>query len=80
MLSQLIIKGGNKLKGDVIVNGAKNAAVAVIPAALLVDGICEIENIPYMDDVIKVSEAITTLGTVTEFIKKKARYFKNTVL
>lgn len=69
-LSQLIIKGGNKLKGDVIVNGAKNAAVAVIPAALLVDGICEIENIPYIDDVIKVSEAITTLGTVTEFIEK----------
>ena len=69
-MSQLIIKGGNKLKGDVIVNGAKNAAVAVIPAALLVDGICEIENIPYIDDVIKVSEAITTLGAVTEFVEK----------
>ncbi len=69
-LSQLIIRGGNKLKGDVVVNGAKNAAVAIIPAALLVDGICEIENIPHIDDVIRVSEAISTLGVVTEFIEK----------
>lgn len=69
-LSQLIIKGGKKLKGDVVVNGAKNAAVAIIPAALLVDGICEIENIPYIDDVIRVTEAISTLGVGTEFIEK----------
>ena len=69
-LSQLIIKGGKKLVGDVVVNGAKNAAVAIIPAALLVDGICEIENIPHIDDVIRVSEAISTLGVVTEFIEK----------
>ncbi|NLI88803.1 MAG: UDP-N-acetylglucosamine 1-carboxyvinyltransferase [Epulopiscium sp.] len=69
-MSQLIIKGGNKLQGDVIVNGAKNAAVAIIPASLLVDGVCEIENIPYIDDVIRVSEAIDTLGVSTEFIEK----------
>jgi len=69
-VSQLIIKGGNKLQGDVIVNGAKNAAVAIIPASLLVDGVCEIENIPYIDDVIRVSEAIDTLGVSTEFIEK----------
>ncbi|HHX62779.1 MAG TPA: UDP-N-acetylglucosamine 1-carboxyvinyltransferase [Epulopiscium sp.] len=69
-MSQLIIKGGKKLKGDVIVNGAKNAAVAIIPAALLVDGICEIENIPYIDDVIRVTEAIGTLGAGAEFIQK----------
>ena len=80
-LSQLIIRGGNKLIGDVVVNGAKNAAVAVIPAALLVDGVCEIENVPYIDDVIKVSEAITTLGTVAEFIDKNTlRVDASTVL
>lgn len=80
-LSQLIIKGGKRLQGDVVVNGAKNAAVAVIPAALLVDGICEIENIPYIDDVIRVSEAIAQLGTVTEFVDKNTlRIDASTVL
>lgn len=68
-MSQLIIKGGKKLKGDVAVNGAKNAAVAIIPAALLVDGVCEIENVPYIDDVIRVTEAINTLGVKTKFIE-----------
>lgn len=80
-LSQLIIKGGKRLQGDVVVNGAKNAAVAVIPAALLVDGICEIENIPHIDDVVKVSEAISTLGAVTEFIDKNTlRVDSSTIL
>lgn len=69
-MSQLIIKGGKKLIGDVVVNGAKNAAVAIIPAALLVEGVCEIENIPYIDDVIRVTEAISTLGVSAEFVKK----------
>lgn len=69
-LSQLIIKGGKKLKGDVFVNGAKNAAVAIIPASLLVDGVCNIENIPYIDDVVRVTEAIGTLGVDAEFTAK----------
>ena len=69
-MSQLIIKGGKKLKGDVVVNGAKNAAVAIVPAALLVEGICQIENVPYIDDVIRVTEAISTLGVNAEFVEK----------
>lgn len=69
-MSQIIIRGGKKLQGDVVVNGAKNAAVAIIPAALLVDGVCEIENVPYIDDVVRVSEAISTLGVTAEFVEK----------
>ncbi len=46
-----VINGGNPLHGEVNISGAKNAAVAIIPAALLVDGECRIENIPQISDV-----------------------------
>ncbi len=46
-----VINGGNPLYGEVTISGAKNAAVAIIPAALLVDGECRIENIPQISDV-----------------------------
>ena len=42
----LIIKGGNPLKGTVTVSGAKNAAVAILPAALLSDEPCVVDNLP----------------------------------
>lgn len=50
--------------GDVTINGAKNAAVAILPAALLVDGISEIENLPNIDDVMKLKRAMQDLGAV----------------
>ena len=40
------IHGGKPLSGTVVISGAKNAAVAIIPAALLVSGKCRIENVP----------------------------------
>ena len=43
--------GGTPLNGTVTISGAKNAAVAILPAALLVDGICRIENVPDISDV-----------------------------
>ena len=45
------IKGGKPLNGTVTVSGAKNAAVAILPAALLVNGKCRIENVPDISDV-----------------------------
>ena len=45
------IKGGIPLRGKVTISGAKNAAVAILPAALLVDGVCRIENVPDISDV-----------------------------
>lgn len=65
-MSELYIRGGRRLVGDVTINGAKNAAVAILPAALLVDGISEIENLPYIDDVLKLNKAMQDLGAVTE--------------
>lgn len=63
-MSELYIRGGRRLVGDVTINGAKNAAVAILPAALLVDGISEIDNLPYIDDVMKLTRAMEDLGAV----------------
>lgn len=69
-LSKLCIRGGKRLTGDVVISGAKNAAVAILPAALLVDGTCEIENLPYIKDVILLTDAMKSLGAVTRFEDK----------
>ena len=69
-MSKLCIRGGKRLTGDVVISGAKNAAVAILPAALLVDGTCEIENLPYINDVILLTEAMKSLGAIAEFKDK----------
>ena len=61
-MEKLVITGGKKLFGEVVIGGAKNAAVAVIPATLLVDGVCRIENIPNIKDVMLICDIISQLG------------------
>ena len=48
---QYMIEGGRPLQGTVTISGAKNAAVAILPATLLVNGTCRIENVPDISDV-----------------------------
>ncbi|MDD6262840.1 MAG: UDP-N-acetylglucosamine 1-carboxyvinyltransferase [Clostridiales bacterium] len=50
-MNKYVINGGKPLSGRVDISGAKNAAVAILPAALLVEGICRIDNIPNISDV-----------------------------
>lgn len=69
-MSELYIRGGRRLVGDVTISGAKNAAVAILPAALLVDGISEIDNLPYIDDVEKLRSAMEDLGAMVEMKDK----------
>ena len=57
-----VIGGGNRLHGEVTVSGAKNAAVAILPAALLADGPCVIENVPQITDVTVMLDIISELG------------------
>ena len=52
------INGGNQLNGSVTISGAKNAAVAILPAALLVPGACRIENVPDISDVRIILEIV----------------------
>ena len=68
MLEKLRITGGNQLFGEIAVCGAKNAAVAIIPAALLVNGVCRIENIPDIKDVRLIIDMLVQLGASVTYI------------
>ena len=61
-MEKLVITGPTQLKGEVHISGAKNAAVAILPATLLIDGICTIENIPNISDVKLSCEILEALG------------------
>ena len=61
-MEKLVIKGGTRLTGDVVISGAKNAAVALLPATLLVDVICTINNLPYISDVKISCKILEELG------------------
>lgn len=69
-MQKYVIHGGHPLFGEVDVSGAKNAAVAIIPAALLVDGCCRIENIPQISDVTVVLEILQELGADVRTVNK----------
>ena len=61
-MTRYIIKGGKPLNGVIEISGAKNAAVAIIPAAMLVDGACRIENIPQISDVTMLLNILKRMG------------------
>lgn len=61
-MTKYVINGGKRLNGEVTISGAKNAAVAIIPAALLADGPCRIENVPKIIDVTLQLEILRELG------------------
>ncbi len=62
-MEKLIISGGNSLKGEVEINGAKNAAVAILPAAILASsGKCIIDNVPDIEDVHCLERILKSLG------------------
>ena len=67
-----MIRGGRELFGEVTVSGAKNAAVAIIPAALLVDGVCRIENIPQISDVTLFFSILEELGAKVRVLNQHA--------
>ncbi len=69
-MEKLIIKGGKPLSGSVSISGAKNAVVAIIPAALLIEGKCVLENVPCIDDVSVLTEILTQLGAKVRLINK----------
>jgi len=62
-MEKLIINGGNPLNGEIDISGAKNASVAVLPAAIMASkGICTIDNIPDIEDVNCIERIIEYLG------------------
>ena len=69
-VEKYVINGGASLRGEVEISGAKNAAVAIIPAALLVDGVCRIENIPQISDADMLLTILSHLGSKVRFINR----------
>ena len=61
-MEKLVITGGTPLKGEVTISGAKNAAVAILPATLLINGTCTINNLPNISDVKIYCEILEKLG------------------
>ena len=68
MLGKFIIRGQKQLKGQITVSGSKNSSVAILPAALLVEGKCIIENIPKINDVNVLVEIMKSLGAEVSFL------------
>ena len=61
-MEKLVITGPTPLKGEVVISGAKNAAVAILPATLLINGVCTIENLPNISDVKLYCSILEDLG------------------
>ena len=69
-MEKLIITGGTPLKGEVVISGAKNAAVAIIPATLLINGVCRIDNLPNISDVKLYCNILENMGAKIEWINE----------
>ncbi|MDP4120817.1 MAG: UDP-N-acetylglucosamine 1-carboxyvinyltransferase [Bacillota bacterium] len=69
-MDKYVINGGKSLVGEVNISGAKNAAVAIIPATILADGPCRIENIPLISDVSLIAKIMQDMGANVKRINK----------
>mgnify|MGYP004512181201 FL=1 len=69
-MEKLVITGPTPLKGEVEISGAKNAAVAILPATLLVDGVCTINNVPNISDVQILCKILEKMGAKIEWTNK----------
>ncbi|WP_294836441.1 UDP-N-acetylglucosamine 1-carboxyvinyltransferase [Eubacterium sp.] len=69
-MDNFVINGGHELFGEVNISGAKNAAVAIIPAALLAEDTVRIENIPQISDVQLIIEILSRMGAEIKVVNK----------
>ena len=69
-MEKIVINGGKRLTGEVTISGAKNAAVAIIPATLLVKGVCRIENVPDISDVEILVKILYKLGANVKVLSR----------
>lgn len=83
-MEKIVIKGGFPLSGKISIGGAKNSAVALIPAALLADGVCTIKNVPNITDRDALFDIVKTLNCDIEqngsTLKINSSNLKNTLI
>ncbi|MDD6505644.1 MAG: UDP-N-acetylglucosamine 1-carboxyvinyltransferase [Lachnospiraceae bacterium] len=69
-MDQYVIKGGNSLHGDVVIGGAKNAALAILAAAVMTDETVTIDNLPNVRDINVLLQAIAEIGARVERVNE----------
>lgn len=77
-MEKIVIQGGVPLKGEVHILGAKNSAVAILPATLLIDGTTTIHNVPNISDVQNICIILQKLGSKITWISKNSLTIDNT--
>ncbi len=77
-MEKFIVHGPCKLKGTVKISGAKNAAVAILPATLLAEGKCHLENVPDISDIRSYCKILEALGAKIEYLSKNEMIIDNT--
>ena len=77
-MEKLVIHGGTPLKGEIEIIGAKNSAVALLPATLLIKGICTISNLPNISDIKISCEILEKLGSKITWNNKNSVTIDNT--
>lgn len=71
-MDKLLIRGGKKLKGEVLISGSKNAALPIIAASLLSDGYCTISRVPNLKDIMTMGRLLANLGAGFHYEDRKA--------
>ena len=66
-MQKLLIKGGKKLSGEVVISGSKNASLPIIISSLLFDNPVQFENVPKVKDIYTLINLIKVLGREVEF-------------
>ena len=69
-MEKFVVHGGRRLTGKVDISGAKNAAVAILPATILADGPCILENVPNINDVTVDLRILSEMGASVKIIDK----------
>lgn len=77
-MEKFIVEGPCRLNGEVVISGAKNAAVAILPATLLVKGKCHLENVPNISDIRAYCKILESLGSNIEYIGNNEMIIDNT--
>lgn len=71
-VEKFVIHGGKRLEGDIEISGAKNAAVAILPATLLAKGVFTLENVPDIRDISSMIQILRAMGAVVTYINKSS--------
>ena len=76
-MNKIVVNGPCRLEGEVTISGAKNAAVAILPATLLVNGKCHLENVPNISDIRALTTILESLGSKIEYISEHEMIIDN---